>query len=843
MPLSAGEKLGPYELRSLLGEGGMGQVWKARDTRLNRSVAIKVSKERFNERLEHEARAIAALNHPHICTLFDVGPDYLVMEYIEGRPIDGPLPIDVALRYASEIAQALDAAHRIGIVHRDLKPGNILVTKAGIKLLDFGLAKTVMAAAASGETVTRAITEEGAILGTLQYMAPEQLEGKEADQRSDIFAFGCVFHEMIAGAPAFQGSSRASLIAAIMGQEPQPLTGASPALVKLIHRALAKDPDDRWQSARDVAAALDMAAAEMPEAAPPLPHVQKRRLSGLIAITAIAAIAAVAAGTLLWLAPRKPQDQFWSGQPLGGPAQALDPRVSPDGQTVAFQAMVDGQTQIAIMKPESGNWVVLTHQKNLGQIRDIAWSRDGSKLYFDRVTDIPRGVFSVSILGGEPRAVLEDASGPCVLADGSLLVHRINAQRDTQLYRYWPESSKIEPLPAIANVSFNTTARATPKGDAIVFYGNPLGADGTKGPPGIYTLEIESRKLVNVAPRQRFSDRGIALAIAADGQSIVYSIFGDGLNRVISVPRDGSGEMHQLFTLTNDPWYLDSAPDGSIYADQVSQGNTILRFPPGGGVPERVGQAQDSAAILALALPDGRPLIYTAAGFNRRFQIVQPDGSLSPLIESNEECGMPAALAGEGLVAVLTDRKPTQIAIVSIADGRIVQRVPVKADAISSLASSPDGKTFYYSSAGFIWSMPASGGEPRKLAPGDSVSAGANGRDLIVSLEDKDAIRLARVSVNGGDLQPIALPADVRIPGTRLASSMAEPGGRLVLNTASPAEWAWRVSMIDPGTGKINSIRVNFDGEALTPLWTRDGNLVAMGASLGFKLWRFHAAR
>lgn len=815
----------------------MGQVWKARDTRLNRSVAIKVSKERFNERLEREARAIAALNHPHICTLFDVGPDYLVMEYIEGYPVKGPLPLEVALRYAAEIAQALDAAHRIGIVHRDLKPANILVTKAGIKLLDFGLAKTATAAAATGETVTRAITEEGTILGTLQYMAPEQLEGKEADPRSDIFAFGCVLHEMLSGAPAFQGGSRASVIAAIMSREPPPPAVAPPVVTRLIQRSLAKDPDDRWQSARDVAGALEMAAAPVLETPPPAAGVPRR------AVATLAVLAVTAIATALWFAPRKAQEQFWTGQSLGGPAQALGPRVSPDGQTIAFQAMVDGQAQIAIMKPESGNWAVLTHQKDLGQVREIAWSRDGSKLYFDRVTDIPRSVFSLSILGGEPRVVLEDASGPCVLADGSLLVHRINAQRDTQLYRYWPESGKIEPLPAIANMSFNTTARATPKGDAAVFFGNPLSANGTKGPPGIYMLEPESGKLVNVAPRQRFSDQGIALAVAPDGQAIVYCAFGDGLNRVISVPRDGSGEMRQLFTLTNDPWYLDVAPDGSIYADQVSQGNTILRFPPTGGVPERLGHAQDSAATLALALPDGRPLVYTVAGFKRRFEIVQRDGSLSPLIESNEECGMPAALAGDGYVAVLTDRKPVQIAIVSIADGRIVRRVLVKAEHISSLASSPDGKTFYYSSAGFIWSMPAAGGEPQKLAPGDSVSAGANGRDLIVSLQDKDAIRLARLSLGGGDPQPITLPADIRIPGTRLASSMAGPGGRLVLNTASAGEWAWRISMIDPSTGRINPIRVNFDGEALTPLWTRDGNLIAMGTSLGFNIWRFHAAR
>ena len=183
----------------------MGQVWKARDTRLGRTVAIKVAKISFSERFEREARAVAALSHPNICTLYDVGPDYLVMEYIEGKPLEGPLPVETALRYAVEISRALDAAHRIGIVHRDLKPGNILVTKTGIKLLDFGLAKQTATTTPSEETVTKALTDEGTILGTLQYMAPEQLEGKEADARSDIFAFGCVLYESLTGEPAFAG--------------------------------------------------------------------------------------------------------------------------------------------------------------------------------------------------------------------------------------------------------------------------------------------------------------------------------------------------------------------------------------------------------------------------------------------------------------------------------------------------------------------------------------------------------------------------------------------------------------------------------------------------------------
>ena len=216
--LEPGQCLGPYRIECFLAAGGMGEVYKARDTRLQRTVAIKVAKGQFTERFEREARAISALNHPNICTLYDVGPNYLVMEYIDGSPLNRPLPLDQALKTAAEIADALDAAHRQGIVHRDLKPANILVTKSGLKLLDFGLAKrgAPIRPTVAEETVTEPQTQDGAIVGTLQYMAPEQLQGKEADFRSDIFAFGLVLYEMLTGRCAFEAANLASLIAAIL---------------------------------------------------------------------------------------------------------------------------------------------------------------------------------------------------------------------------------------------------------------------------------------------------------------------------------------------------------------------------------------------------------------------------------------------------------------------------------------------------------------------------------------------------------------------------------------------------------------------------------------------------
>jgi serine/threonine protein kinase len=212
-----GERLGPYETVEPIGSGGMGEVWKARDSRLNRIVAIKISKAQFSERFEREARAVAALNHPHICQLYDVGPNYLVMEFVEGAPLAGPLPLEKAVEYGGQILEALDAAHAKGITHRDLKPANILVTKQGIKLLDFGLAKQTAPIPGDGDTtLTEALTSQGHIVGTLQYMSPEQLQGKAVDARSDLFSFGCVLYEMLTGMRAFDGQSAASVIGAIL---------------------------------------------------------------------------------------------------------------------------------------------------------------------------------------------------------------------------------------------------------------------------------------------------------------------------------------------------------------------------------------------------------------------------------------------------------------------------------------------------------------------------------------------------------------------------------------------------------------------------------------------------
>ena len=290
MAILPGTRLGPHEILAAIGAGGMGEVYRARDTRLDRIVAIKILPDHLadradlRERFEREARTIASLNHPHICTIYDVGhqngTDYLVMEYLEGETLaqrlqKGPLPPEQVLQYAIQIADALDKAHRKGITHRDMKPGNIMLTKSGAKLLDFGLAKLTQPPAVSDATLSAlpkgSITGEGSIIGTLQYMAPEQLESGEVDARTDIFAFGAVVYEMATGKKAFEGKSQASLIAKILETDPPPISSLQPmtppALERIVKSCLAKDPDERWQNAADLTRELKWIAEAGAQAA------------------------------------------------------------------------------------------------------------------------------------------------------------------------------------------------------------------------------------------------------------------------------------------------------------------------------------------------------------------------------------------------------------------------------------------------------------------------------------------------------------------------------------------------------------------------------------------------
>jgi serine/threonine protein kinase/dipeptidyl aminopeptidase/acylaminoacyl peptidase len=380
MPILPGRRLGPYEILSAIGAGGMGEVYRARDTRLDRIVAIKVlpahlaDRSELRERFDREAKTIASLNHPHICTLYDTSRqddiDFLVMEYLEGetlaqRLVKGALPLEQVLQYAIEIADALDKAHRKGITHRDLKPGNIMLTKSGTKLLDFGLAKLKQEAVpaipdSQLPTMKSAITDQGTILGTLQYMAPEQVEAKEVDARTDIFAFGAVVYEMATGRKAFEGKTSASVMAAILKDEPpvmsslQPMT--PPMLDRVVKRCLAKEPEKRWQTASDLCEELKWIAEGGSQAGLPMPIVAHRKTRERLAWSAagVFLLLAVLTATVHFREapgdlrpvyfsispPEKAsflQSSGYSGRPMA---------VSPDGSQVAFIAIAEGKQSI-----------------------------------------------------------------------------------------------------------------------------------------------------------------------------------------------------------------------------------------------------------------------------------------------------------------------------------------------------------------------------------------------------------------------------------------------------------------------------------------------------------------
>ena len=372
MTLSAGTKLGPYEILAPIGAGGMGDVYRAKDTRLERTVAVKVlpqhlsSSPEVRQRFEREAKTISQLSHPHICALYDVGREgereYLVMELLEGETLSdrlakGPLPLEQTLRFGVEIADALDKAHRQGIVHRDLKPGNVMLTRSGVKLLDFGLAKAIAPAKTESSLTElptqQGLTQEGTILGTFQYMAPEQLEGKDADGRTDIFAFGAVLYEMATGQKAFSGSSQASLISSILRDEPKPISQVQPtsppALDRIVRTCLAKDPEDRWQSASDLKRELRWigeGSQSGAAAAGAMPFPRRKgggRLAWGIALVALAASIALGIGLQRARAARPPAVHSFLLPPekttfeLTGDESA-PPALSPDGDKVVYGA-------------------------------------------------------------------------------------------------------------------------------------------------------------------------------------------------------------------------------------------------------------------------------------------------------------------------------------------------------------------------------------------------------------------------------------------------------------------------------------------------------------------------
>jgi serine/threonine protein kinase len=441
LTLVSGTKLGPYEIVAPVGAGGMGEVYRARDARLNREVAIKVLPERFaataesRERFEREARTISQLSHPNVCAIYDVGREngveYLVMELLDGETLAdrlgrGPVPLEQGLRIGSQIAAALDAAHRKGIVHRDLKPGNVMLTASGVKLLDFGLARGFEGSGASMEltaapTAARDLTAEGSIVGTVPYMAPEQLEGKRADARTDVFALGSVLYEMVTGRKAFTGASQASLISAILTTEPPPPSVSQPmsppALDRLVRTCLAKDPSERWQSAHDVELQLRGISETLSSSSgvgtrPPAIAPARRTQTWLAwSIAAIAIAVALASWVRRSPSPASSPESIRfaipppAGTSFGGFGEGVAIQLSPDGRRLAFLSFDrHGPPKIWVrpLSSEEARPVEGTEGAS-----SFFWSPDGASLAFFTPTRLAR----LSLAGGAPSTICELKGG------------------------------------------------------------------------------------------------------------------------------------------------------------------------------------------------------------------------------------------------------------------------------------------------------------------------------------------------------------------------------------------------------------------------------------------------
>jgi eukaryotic-like serine/threonine-protein kinase len=538
-----GVRLGPYEIVSIVGAGGMGRVYRARDVRLDRIVAIKLLPEEFSarvdrrQRFQHEARLISALNHPNICALFDVGEQdgiaFLVMEYVEGETLDdrltrGPLAANSLLRYAIQIADALDHAHRAHITHRDLKPANIMLTTEGAKLLDFGLAQgPALDIGASESTLSMPggkLTGEGTIVGTLHYMAPEQLEGRMADARTDIFAFGTLLFEMATGQKAFEGKSQASLIASILTSEPPPVSSARPAggagllpsaLDHVVNRCLAKNPDDRWQSARDLRSELEWIAAKGADSGVPTQQ-HRGRARTLVTWAAVAGVAMIGTVLLRMRVPELAGELVRFTMPLpAGSTLARGPittrlAVSPDGRRIAFVTTTAGVDRLWVQSLDS-----LTPQAVADGAESPFWSPDSQWVGFFAPGE--GQLKKVAVSGGPARAICAAAiiDVPSWHRDGGILF----AQTDVGIFQVSADGgtpTQVTRLDGTHREINHLWPAWLPDGRHFIYTATSLDVQGVRAPRTVYVRSLDAddaRMLMRAETRVTFSPLGYLLYV------------------------------------------------------------------------------------------------------------------------------------------------------------------------------------------------------------------------------------------------------------------------------------------------------------------------------------------
>jgi hypothetical protein len=828
MTLSPGTRLGPYEISGSLGAGGMGEVYRAKDTRLGRTVAIKVlppdlaaAPER-RRRFEQEARAVSALNHPHICTLYDVGsvtlPDqpgappteYLVMEYLEGQSLadrlgKGPLPVREVLDIGAQVADALAKAHRHGILHRDIKPGNVMLTKAGAKLLDFGLAKARPGSTAldDGQTVSMTrgpVTSAGLVVGTVPYMAPEVLEGKEADARVDIFALGAMLYEMVAGQRPFGGESQASLIASILTADPTPLTELAavtpPALDRLVRRCLAKDPDDRWQSAGDIARQLEGLAEELrlpssgtqtriPVAAP---ATSWRRRAAWAAL-GVSVLAAVGAGAYR-IAERHaqhPQPTFHRLTFRQGIVYSA--RFTADGLNVLYTAAWEGRpTQTFMVRTDGVD----------SEPRDALKGRAIVSISARNEVAMLGGMTlaTAPLTGGTPKAMAEQVSSADWSPDGAqLAVVRWSSGRRSLEYPF----GKVIYRADNPEVQFSDL-RVSPGGELVAFFENASRHGYITVIDRMGEKRVQSEQIQSI---------GGKLAWSPDGKEVWFSrLTGAGTETIRALDLSGRER-----TVLRSPGLelFDVSRDGRVLL--VNRNAVISIFGRGPGDTAERNLTYYGWSLLQDISPDGRSILFTEGGESN------PESDWSAFIRSTD--GSPPQALGRGYVygklspdgrwaAVnkFTD-KGNSVALVPIGAGdeRLLTKVEQVPHNIAGWL--PDSSAVLFGSGDRVWLAPVNG-EPRAITPegwwvtGGS-AAGVFREDVIApdgrhylcgnNLPDDDWLYLCAIDA------PVStsLPRYVDLSKWRAIGWTAD-GRRLRVHNWAPGI-ARRLFLLDPATG------------------------------------------
>ena len=868
MPLSAGTRIDSYEIIAPLGAGGMGEVYRARDCTLRRDVAIKVLPAYWSRdpdrlrRFDTEAQAAAALNHPNIVSIFHVGQcdgsPYIVTELLQGETLRsrlnrGPVRVREVLEWGKDLARGLGAAHDAGIFHRDLKPENLFVTKDGrVKILDFGLAKLDPAKPASsdGSTVTfQQVTSPGHVLGTVGYMAPEQVRGEAADASSDVFSFGVVLYEMLTGKRPFQRSTSAETMTAILRDDPPAFSEsglmAPPGLERIVNRCLAKAPEQRFQHASDLGFALEalsdtssstMRPPTVP-VAPPRRHVMRAFLVAGAALIVLAGLTAIAP----CLVNRRPDVPQWIGTRLGGPGIAMRPTVSPDGHLLAFSAMIDGQTQLAVMQPDSGSWTVLTHDRTAGMQAQMSWAPDGSRIYFDRVWGRPRGVYSISPLGGEARLLLDNAQCPHALPDGTLIVTQIDESARYRLYRFWSDSGKLQSLPAMVGGGVSQLVdplvAVFPDGREVVYLGTPDSQPG--GAPRSYILNLET--LRSRPLNSQFAPGAFSVSVTPDNQSaLMVNALGDQWE-IVAVPRSGEGAKRVLisFPKPHNVWGLDAGRDGSVYFDYMIRPISVLQFDPAAKTVSETVVTTDRGM---LPLDAGSFLLDRFEGGKRHLKVFRADVGSRNLLESSEESSLPAARVGAGSVAfILGTEGAPRIAIATLREGRIVKRFSLDASSVQSIAATPGGDKLYYCSHGQVWWIGTTdeNAKPAPVTEGDSIAIDPAGKYMYVKRMLKGQRELVRMRLAGGQAETLTIPPEYTISDDQLSPAAADVSGRILFEVDSADSWYERVAMVDTSRKTFIVIPTGFSGDAWMPGWQSDGRIAAVGARLDSSLWQY----